>query len=248
MLALREMERLVDEQTVEQSASGWMDNGEAGGEEKEAVRITKRIHIDAPKTDDDSAAILLMNRIGKFQRREVLPVIDAYRYSTLLASAPDKNILHGSVRQNEIYVAVAKQLDAAHELVGKDAQLVVSMCRKCYDRLIGSAYADNLGWQGYLRQGKLDLYCNSIGNDLILPVPTNRMRTRYNSFDETGLNPVSNAKQINWLIIPRHAPLGGSQTSIKQSEGDASGTCFDYTKTLIFKTREGAAVFACVSE
>lgn len=275
---LKDMGTLIDEQTIEQASSGWMDNGASHvGECRDAVSVTKRLRIDAfdvgkkgltavaakrrtdtPQQraagDNKGVGILLMSRIGEFQRTKALPVLDAYRYSMLLASVPDKNILRRNIHKDEIYIAVAKQLDAIHALIGQDKKLIVSMSRKCYDRLITSAYAKNLG-EGYIRQGKLDLYCYSIGNDVILPVPSFRMMTSYNGFDETGLDLASDAKQINWIIAPQHAMVGGSRTDItlKKTPADnefAEAYDFDYVKTFTFGIREGMkqAVFACVSE
>lgn len=252
---LKDMGTLIDEQTIEQASSGWMDNGANHvGEGGNAVSVTKRIRIDDLEADNKGVGILLMSRIGEFQRTKALPVLDAYRYSMLLASAPDKNILRRNIHKDEIYVTVAKQLEAIHTLIGQDKKLIVSMSRKYYDRLIASAYAGNLG-QGYIRQGKLDLYCRSIGDDVILPVPSFRMMTRYNRFDEMGLDPASDAKQINWIIAPQHALVGGSQTgvSLKASPDKnefAEAYDFDYVKTFTLGIREGMkqAVFACVSE
>ena len=252
---LKDMGTLIDEQTIEQASSGWMDNGASHvGEGRNAVSVTKRIRIDDLEAEGRGVGILLMSRIGEFQRTKALPVLDAYRYSMLLASAPDKNILRRNIHKDEIYVTVAKQLKAIHTLIGQDKKLIVSMSRKFYDRLIASAYAGNLG-QGYIRQGKLDLYCLSIEDDVILPVPSFRMMTRYNGFDETGLDPASDAKQINWIIAPQHALVGGSQTgvSLKATPNNnefAEAYDFDYVKTFALEVREGMkqAVFACVSE
>lgn len=251
---LEDMEKLIDEQSIEQASSGWMDNGAGAiGEGGDAVRVTRRFRIEDME-DDKGVGISLMSSVGGFQRTRMLPVLDAYRYSKLFSVASQENILRRNIHKDETYVAVAKQLEAIHTLVGQDKKLIVSMSRKCYDKLITSAYAGNLGL-GYIRQGKLDLYCHSIGDDVILPVPSFRMRTRYNRFDETGLDPASDAKQINWIIVPQHALVGGSQTgiSLKATPNDnefAEAYDFDYVKTFTLEVRESMkkAVFACVSE
>ena len=74
---------------------------------------------------------------------------------------------------------------------------------------------------GTFQQGNVTLNVKNIDGSPIIRVPSARLKTAYQFFDGTttgetegGFEPKSDAKDINWIIAVRNAPIAISKTDV----------------------------------
>ncbi len=231
------IQKELDKQTLENATSGWMEENitqtiYSGGCEikmpktdvndfdacityiyetlKLARERNKRFCIDKHDIDKENIAQTITAVISEFQRTQVNPEIDAYRYSRLAAAA--------GIRENyipnkaTITARLLNQLSKVRSEISDKDDIVIVMSRHAYDKLIYSDKVSQNIETSQFRQGELDLYVKSIDNVYIIPVPSTRMKTAYTFNDNEGFAAIENAKEINWIICPRTTPIAISKT------------------------------------
>lgn len=170
----------------------------------------KRLRIDALDVDETAFGLAAANIAAEFQRVKVIPEIDAYRYSTLSTNAsitkeytPDKKT---------VLSTLLGQLGEVREVTGGEGELVIAMSRPVYDMIMLSSEVTHSLDAGNFSQGELEFAVKTINGVSIIPVPSARMKTGYDFDSEDGFSAKGDAKQINWIICPRTAPIAISKT------------------------------------
>ncbi len=172
----------------------------------------RRFRIDAVDVDESGFGLAAANVAAEFQRTKVIPEIDAYRYSRLAAAAgiretytPDKSTVMSSL---------LAQLGAVRDVTGDEGDVVIAMSRPVYDKLLMSGEISYSVETADFKQGELEFSVKTINGVPVIPVPSARMKTAYTfkGDGDGGFSPASGAKDINWIICPKSAPIAVSKT------------------------------------
>ena len=172
----------------------------------------RRFRIDAIDVDESGFGLAAANVAAEFQRTQVIPEIDAYRYSKLAAAAgiretytPDKSTVMASL---------LAQLGEVRDITGDEGDVVIVMSRPVYDKLMLSGEISYAVETSQFKQGDLEFSVKTINGVPVIPVPSARMKTAYTfkADGDGGFEAASDAKDINWLICPKSAPIAVSKT------------------------------------
>ena len=166
-----------------------------------------RFRIDAIDVDESGFGLAAANVAAEFQRTQVIPEIDAYRYSKLAAAAEIKDTY--TPDKATVMSSLLAQLGEVRDITGDEGDVVIVMSRPVYDKLMLSDESKLKPFQ--FRQGSLEFFVKSINGIPIIPVPSKRMQTEY-IFDANGFFPAIRAEPINWIICPKSAPIAISKT------------------------------------
>lgn len=153
---------------------------------------------------------------GQFQKTQVVPEVDAYRYSKIAALAQ---------ATQRIYTVDAKVLDALIEdiafvrnLVGETEPLVCCINGEIKGHLEKMDTFNKIVNMAEFTQGTLNTKVKSVNGVPLLAVPSARMKTSYIFSDgktegemEGGFAPGTDAKTINWIVMPQKAPIAISK-------------------------------------
>lgn len=170
----------------------------------------KRLRIDALDVDETGFGLAAANIAAEFQRVKVIPEIDAYRYSALSKNAAIKKTYVPD--KKTILSTLLGQLGEVREVTGGEGELVIAMSRPVYDMIMLSSEVTHSLDAGNFSQGELEFTVKTINGVSIIPVPSARMKTDYVFDSADGFSPAKDAKQINWVICPRSAPIAISKT------------------------------------
>ncbi|MCL2107772.1 MAG: hypothetical protein FWH20_00305 [Oscillospiraceae bacterium] len=172
----------------------------------------RRFRLDAVDVDETAFALSAANVAEEFQRTKVIPEIDAYRYSKLASLAEIESTY--TPDSGDILSELSAQLGEVSDIIGGEGELIVIMSRPVYDTLLSSDEILKTIEVGNFKQGELDFEVKYLNGACIIPVPSARMKTAYTfrSGDEGGFVPTATAKDINWIICPKSAPIAVSKT------------------------------------
>lgn len=215
----------------------------------------RRFRIDAVDVDESGFGLAAANVAAEFQRTKVIPEIDAYRYSKLAAAAgisenytPDKAT---------VLSQLLSQLSEVRDITGGEDDAVIIMSRPVYDKLMLSEDITRTIDSAQFAQGELNFGVKTVNGAVIIPVPSARMKTKYtfNADGNGGFEPAAGAKNINWIICPKSAPIAISKTdNVKiitpEANQFADAWDIDYRKyhDLFVPENKTAAVAVSVEE
>lgn len=172
----------------------------------------RRFRIDALDVDESGFGLAAANVAAEFQRTQVIPEIDAYRYSKLAAAAgiresytPDKATVMSDL---------LAQLGRVRDLTGDEGDAVIVMSRPVYDKLMMSEEITYAVDSADFKQGELEFGVKTVCGVPVIPVPSARMKSEYtfNADGDGGFTASASAKDINWIICPKSAPIAVSKT------------------------------------
>ena len=214
------------------STTGLMDYDRDNGFAQGAVTLSHQtmtmtqdrgttFQLDAMDVDESGFLVNATAVAGEFQRAQVIPEIDAYRYSKIYALAaadsrvsdayvPDKATLLGALRAD---------ISAIQDIVGESVPLVITMASPVATILdTVSDISKSISVVDF-KQGAVNLKVKALDDIPIRRVPSARMKTAYLFKDGTsggqeggGFAPAGEAKQINWIICPQNVPIAVSKT------------------------------------
>ena len=153
--------------------------------------------------------------MSTFQSENVIPEVDAYRYSTLCKYITDTgNSESYKPIASTILNKVKNDMTIIQDKCGT-ADLVIIMPYTVADILDSTDKLQRQINVGTFRQGNIDLAVKTLNGTPIIRVPSSRMYTEYtfNSGENVfGFVKTDTAKLINWIICPRTAPIAVSKT------------------------------------
>ncbi|MCM1277173.1 MAG: hypothetical protein NC299_17755 [Lachnospiraceae bacterium] len=254
------------------SASGLADYDRENGYNQGAVSLkyqTKNLTmdrgrqflLDAMDVDESNFIANATAVMSEFQRTQIIPEVDAYRYSKIYALAKEK---HGRIytpNASTILSTLTADISAVSDSAGTD-DLVIIMPYIVADILDSTEKISRYVNVGDFKQGCVDLKVKTFNGQPIIRVPSARMKTAYtfndgktNGQTDGGFAPTADAAQINWIICPRTAPIAVSKTdnfkifepSVNQK---ADAWLIQYRKfhDLWIKENALAAVRVCAAE
>lgn len=177
--------------------------------------------LDAMDVDESNFVASAGNVMGEFQRTQVIPEVDAFRYSKIAALA--KGASHETATFTPDKTNILEKLDdeitKIQDIVGEGEPLVIIMATSIRTILNNAKditkYLDTADFKAGAITTKVKTY-NEIP---ILSVPSARMKTAYvfndgktTGQEKGGFKPDTAAKGINWIIIARRAPIAVSKT------------------------------------
>lgn len=181
----------------------------------------RTFQLDAMDVDETNFVAAAGTVMGEFQRLQVIPEVDAFRYSKIAALA--KTASHETASFTPDKTSILEKLDdeitKVQDIVGESEPLVIIMSMPIRTILNNSQditkYLDTADFKAGAITTKVKTY-NEIP---ILSVPSARMKTAYVFNDGTtggqeagGFKPDTSAKGINWIILSRRAPIAISKT------------------------------------
>ena len=174
--------------------------------------------LDKMDVDESNFVASASNVMSEFQRTQVIPEVDAYRYSKIYSLAKDNYGRTYTPAASTILSTLSEDITAVQDVAG-NADLVLIMARPVYDMFCNNDKISKLINAGDFKQGALDLQIKMFNGIPIIPVPSARMQTAYTFNDGKtgdqkvgGFKPAEKATRINWIICPKSAPIAVSKT------------------------------------
>lgn len=196
--------------------------------------------IDAMDVDETAFVATAGNVLGEFQRTQVVPEIDAYRYSklaTLAIGAEQTRSL--AVTEANVLDEILTDLASMEDVIGaKDVIITMSPITA---NLLSKAGKDLLN-KAVLAKGGLSVEVQALNDNLIVKAPSKLLKTEFEFLDgETsgqeagGFKAATGALDINWIISTKDAPIAVSKTDKTRTfspdvNQDADAWKIDYRK------------------
>ena len=181
----------------------------------------RTFHLDAMDVDETNFVASAGNVMGEFQRTQVIPEVDAYRYSKIYELADGESRVTASFTPSatNILSQLDKEITTIQDTVGDAESLVIIMSTPI--RTILNTVKDiekHLDVTNF-KAGVIDTKVRTYNEIPILGVPSARMKSKYTFNDGTtggqeagGFVAADDAVDINWIIIARRAPIAISKT------------------------------------
>lgn len=159
--------------------------------------------------------------MGEFQRTQVIPEIDSYRYSKIaaLATAENKVTTGFTPAAATILEKLEAEITEIQDVVGEDEGLIIVMSTKLRTILNNADKFNRYLNVAEFKNGSVNTTVKSFNDIPILGVPSARMKTAYVFNDGKtanqqagGFKADTGAKDINWIIMPQRAPIAVSKT------------------------------------
>lgn len=159
--------------------------------------------------------------MGEFQRTQVIPEIDSYRYSKIaaLATAENKVTTGFTPAVATILEKLEAEITDIQDVVGEDEGLIIVMSTKLRTILNNADKFNRYLNVAEFKNGSVNTTVKSFNDIPILGVPSARMKTAYVFNDGKtanqqvgGFKADTAAKDINWIIMPQRAPIAVSKT------------------------------------
>lgn len=201
----------------------------------------RTFQLDAMDVDETNFAATAGAVMREFQSTKVIPEIDAYRYSKIyeLAKAADKvNTYTPAV--DTIFEKLMNDITAVRDKAGECTEIVIAMSAKTAGMLDLAKGGTNVLQSGFFAQGKAEIKVKEIDGCPIIRVPSARFQTSYTFQDgvtkaEGGFAVAGDAKDINWIVMVKEAPVAISKTDVTRifdpmTNQNANAWKIDYRK------------------
>lgn len=171
--------------------------------------------LDRIDVDESGFIATASATMSVFQSENVIPEIDAYRYSTLykLINGAGKTDIY-TPDKSTIISQLKSDIAAVRDVCGA-ADLIIIMSIPVADKLSsGDEFQRSINVSSF-KQGEVNTDVLSLNGIPIISVPSARLKTAYTfktGASEFGFTPTEDAKDINWIICPRSAPIAVSKT------------------------------------
>ena len=201
----------------------------------------RTFQLDAMDVDETNFAATAGNVMREFQSTKVIPEIDAYRYSKIyeLAEAAGKANTY-TPAANSIFETLMNDITAVRDMAGECEEIVIAMSAKVAGMLDLAKGGTNVLQSGYFEQGKAEIKVKEIDGCPIIRVPSVRFKTAYTFLDgaentEGGFAAAEDAKDINWIVMVKNAPVAISKTDVTRifdpmTNQNANAWKIDYRK------------------
>ncbi|MGN1107989.1 MAG: hypothetical protein ACI4RK_01285 [Oscillospiraceae bacterium] len=172
--------------------------------------------LDRIDVDESGFIATAAETMRVFQSENVIPEIDAYRYSTLykFISAAGHSETY-TPDKSTIFSTLKADISEVRDKCGSNTDLVIIMSIPIAEKL-----SDGEEFQRYInltafKQGEISTEIMTLNGIPIIRVPSARLKTAYtfnSGASSFGFAPTSDAKDINWMVCPKTAPIAVSKT------------------------------------
>lgn len=182
----------------------------------------RTFQLDAMDVDETNFGTSAANVMSEFQRMQVIPEIDAYRYSKLAALAADAGnsevyTLDESDVLKKLYSHIYTLADRGIDL----AQQVITISYPAYQVLINNSQIQKRIDVGSFEQGGINISIRLLDGIPLIPVTSSRMKSAFVFNDGVtagqeagGFTPDAAAVDVHWIVSSRRAPIGISKTDV----------------------------------
>jgi len=150
---------------------------------------------------------------GEFKRTQVVPEVDAYRYSRIAALAAAYAISY-TVDSLKVFDALMDDITKVRDIVGENEEIVISINGLVKGQIEKLKSFERVVSVGEFSAGEITTKVKKIDNAVLLPVPSTRMKDAYVFADGKtegqktgGFTAAADAKQINWIVMPKRAAI-----------------------------------------
>ncbi len=174
--------------------------------------------LDAQDCDETGIPGLAGQVMGEFVRTKVVPEMDAYVLSKLGGYAAGHAQTITGTPDTQAYQMFVDACNGVYNQLGYDEELVAFVNGTMWAAIQSTTEISRTISLSDFAQGGANLQVKSINGVALLPVPDSRMKTAYTFYDgrtaatETlpdqtagGFAPMSSAKSIGLLVMPRRA-------------------------------------------
>lgn len=181
----------------------------------------RTFQLDAMDVNETNFVATAGTVMGEFQRTQVIPEIDSYRYSKIsaLATAENKVTANFTPAVATILEKLEAEITEIQDVVGEDEGLIIVMSTKLRTILNNADKFNRYLNVAEFKNGSVNTTVKSFNDIPILGVPSARMKTAYVFNDGKtanqqagGFKADTGAKDINWIIMPKSAPIAVSKT------------------------------------
>ena len=171
--------------------------------------------LDAMDVDESNFIANATSVSNTFQKEQVIPEVDAYRYSkcyALLSEGKRKTAYKAA--EDTVFDRLMEDISGIRDEIDEEAPLLISIAGKVKTMLERNEKFKKIINVADFKAGAISLRINQFDNNYLRPVPSSRMKTAYVFKDgitdgekEGGFAPAESAGQINWIILPQTAPI-----------------------------------------
>ena len=181
----------------------------------------RTFQLDAMDVNETNFVATAGTVMGEFQRTQVIPEIDSYRYSKIaaLATVENKVTTGFTPTATTILEKIEAEITEIQDVVGEDEGLIIVMSTKLRTILNNADKFNRYVNVAEFKNGSVNTTVKSFNDIPILGVPSARMKTQYVFNDGKtanqqagGFKADTTAKDINWIIMPQRAPIAVSKT------------------------------------
>ena len=198
--------------------------------------------LDAMDVDETNFIVTASSVMGEFTRQFVVPEIDAYRLSKLIATAIKlgKNVVYGYTPAESTILKEIKKGIAAIRDAGYNGELVIHMTSTAKLEL-EMALAGKITDVTFSHAG-IDTTVPSVDKCPIIETPQNRMYSAITLYDgktsgqeEGGYIKGTSALEANFVIVPRITPIAVTKQDVMRifdpmTNQKANGWQMDYRR------------------
>lgn len=182
----------------------------------------RRFHLDAMEVDETNFIATAGSVMGEFQRTQVVPEIDAFRYSKIATLAK------GASNSRDLTVTASNALDeliqdlaVLEDKIGAQNNVIVTLSPLMIQLLAANERFKNLTTEAVLKQGGLDLRLTSVNGNALRKVTSKLLKSQFTFQDgktggqeKGGFVAAAGAQDVNWLITTQDAPIAISKTDV----------------------------------
>lgn len=181
----------------------------------------RTFHLDRNDVDESNFVVSASAVAGEFQRRQVIPELDAYRYSKIASTAIANSRATGSYTAavDTILAKIKADMSEIEDVVGSVENLVVVMSIPVATILDQADKIKPTLSTTEMLQGGVKTRVPAIDNAPIIRVSSARMKTAYVFKDGTttgqtagGFAADAAAKNVNWIVMDRQLAIAVSKT------------------------------------
>lgn len=172
--------------------------------------------LDAMDVDETNFVVAAGMVMGEFQRIEVVPEVDAYRYSAIYKAAGADHQTTYTAAAASIVDSLDADITAIQDEIGDTEPLVVIISRKVHAILNAAKNVDRYINVAEFQNGAVSTKVKTFNDIPLLDVPSARFKSAY-TFDAGatknagGFAAADGAVDMNWIVIARRAPIAVSK-------------------------------------
>lgn len=175
--------------------------------------------IDSMDVNESNFVATAANVMKTFQETQVIPEIDAYRYSKLYAIAQAASRTESvNITAENVVAKLRGDIRKVQNKVGTNVKLVITMPLDILGLLEENDKFKHHISVGEFKQGEVNLTIKKLDTHAIITPPSDRLKTLYDiktgesGQEAGGLVANGSAKDINWIIAAETTPMAVSKT------------------------------------
>lgn len=171
--------------------------------------------LDAMDVNENNFLPTTTRTCSVFQQEQVIPEIDAYRYSKLhaLIAKKSRNTEY-TVDETTVWKTLLADIAKVRDEIGDEIPLVISIRSSVKALLENSDKFTKVVHVAEFKSGEITTKLSAYNNCYFKSVPSSRMQTAYSFWDgdedegkNGGFKADAGAKNINWIIMPQNVPI-----------------------------------------